>query len=62
MTQEQLAAVFTEWDRRYRANPEEFWSVVRHLTQETADTYGEAASRYFLWLAAEMGYGSTEEG
>jgi len=53
-TQHQVAAAFTEWDRRYRENPERFWSEVRHLLRETPQTYGDSAAPYFLALLAEL--------
>lgn len=54
MTHDQAAAIFTEWDRRYRENPDEFWSSVEHLLQNTPETYGDQAAAYFLILLAEL--------
>jgi hypothetical protein len=53
-TQDAIARAFTEWDRRYRKNPEEFMSQVRHLLKETPRTYGEACAPYFVQLLGEL--------
>ncbi len=53
MKQDYVAA-FAEWDRRWRANPENFWNVVTHLMKETPATYGEACAVYFEALLAEL--------
>jgi hypothetical protein len=45
-----LAAAFTEWDRRYREEPERFMSEVEHLLRETPETYGEACAPYLIAL------------
>lgn len=41
---------FTEWDRRYRANPEQFESEAVHLLRGKPATYGHFASLYFRTL------------
>lgn len=45
-----LQAAFTEWDRRYRENPEQFMNEAARLLNPDEDeyTYGEAAAPYFL--------------
>ena len=48
MTQEQLAMIFEEWDRRYREEPEKFQSEAEHLLKSTAAEYGERAAAYFM--------------
>lgn len=53
-TERELAAAFTEWDRRYREEPERFWSEVRHLTKETPETYGDVAAPYLVKLLREL--------
>lgn len=50
MDEERLAAIFTEWDRRYREEPETFMNEVEHLLRETPESYGQAAAAYFLVL------------
>lgn len=50
VTPEQMAAAFEEWDRRYRANPEEFMSEVARLLGETPESYGAACAAYFAEL------------
>jgi hypothetical protein len=51
---ELLVKVFSEWDRRWRENPQEFTDIVTHLTRETPLTYGQACAPYFLKLASEL--------
>lgn len=55
MNEELLAKVFTEWDRRYRENPELYMDTVTHLLKETPYSYGNACAVYFNKLAREMG-------
>ena len=43
-TEADLAAAFTEWERRYREEPERFQSEAAKLLRETPETYGEAAA------------------
>lgn len=47
-TQGDLAKAFTEWDRRYRNEPERFQSEAEHLLKGTPDTYGEACAPYLI--------------
>ena len=54
-TAEQVAEAFTEWDRRWREEPERFESdCVRLLRGETPEEYGEACSPYFLEILEEI--------
>lgn len=53
VTEDALAAAFTEWDRRYREEPERFMSEATHLLKQTPETYGEAAAPYLLAILAE---------
>jgi hypothetical protein len=53
-TQAQIIATFTEWERRYRENPEQFISEATKLLTETPQTYGEAAAPYFLKILSEI--------
>ena len=53
-TPEQLAAAFTEWERRYREEPERFQSEAEKLLKETPETYGAAAAPYFLQILSEI--------
>ncbi len=55
-----FAAAFTEWDRRYRADPEQFMNEAARLLKEDADTYGAAAAPYFVSILAELATGDTE--
>lgn len=45
-----IAAAFTEWDRRYREDPRGFMSDVEHLLGNTPESYGEASAAYLLLL------------
>lgn len=47
-TMPQLAAAFTEWERRYREEPGRFMSEASKLRKETPDTYGDACARYLV--------------
>lgn len=51
---ERFQAAFTEWDRRYREEPERFQSEAEHLLKETPETYGEAAAPYFIQILEEI--------
>lgn len=53
-TVENLAAAFTEWDRRYREDPEAFESEATHLLKGTPETYGDVAAPYFLKILKEV--------
>lgn len=53
-TAEAIQTAFTEWDRRYRENPEEFISEAYRLLKQDATTYGELATPYFINLLEEM--------
>jgi hypothetical protein len=50
----QFARAFTEWDRRYRENPEDFMGAVAHLLGTTPATYGELCAVYFQKLLNEV--------
>lgn len=52
--QSELAAAFTEWDRRYREEPERFMSEAQHLLRETPQTYGEACAPYLIAILKEL--------
>lgn len=54
VTEETLAAAFTEWDRRYREEPERFMSEATHLLKRTPESYGEACAPYLLMILAEQ--------
>ena len=49
-TEGDLIAAFTEWDRRYREEPERYMSEAEHLLRETPETYGEACAPYLIAL------------
>lgn len=49
-TEAELAAAFTEWDRRYREEPERFQNEAARLLHSDAETYGEEAAPYLIAL------------
>lgn len=49
-TEKELAAAFTEWDRRYREEPDRFMSEASHLLKETPETYGAVCAPYLIAL------------
>lgn len=51
-----VQAALTEWDRRYREDPEAFMNEAARMLNpdETAETYGEAAAPYFLSILEEV--------
>jgi hypothetical protein len=53
-TQENIARAFTEWERRYREEPERFQSEAAKLLKETPESYGEACAPYFLKIIQEV--------
>lgn len=53
-TPEQITAAFTEWDRRYREEPERFMTEAQHLLKETPETYGAACMPYFSKILHEI--------
>lgn len=54
-SQEQLAAAFTEWDRRYREEPERFESdMARIMRGQTEEDYGSEAATYFTELLTDV--------
>lgn len=50
----EIQAAFTEWDRRFREDPEKFMSQATALLKGTPETYGEAATPYFLSILDEL--------
>jgi hypothetical protein len=53
-TLSELAAAFTEWERRYREEPERFQSEAVKLLKETPESYGEACAPYLAAILAEQ--------
>jgi hypothetical protein len=56
VTEEILADAFTEWERRYREEPERFQSESERLAEEPED-YGHGAAPYLLAILAEQSAG-----
>lgn len=54
LNEEKLAHLFTEWDKRYRENPELFMNEVEHLLGNTPYSYGVACAVYFKKLYKEF--------
>jgi hypothetical protein len=48
-----LAAAFSEWDRRYREDPERFATEML-LGSVSTDTYGDLAAAYLLKIVDEQ--------
>lgn len=53
-SEKQICAAFTEWDRRFRENPEQFMSQAESLLKGTPASYGDAATPYFLSILREV--------
>jgi hypothetical protein len=51
---EELSEVFTEWERRYRENPELFFSEQEKLQTHSPESYGEACAPYFAEILMEI--------
>lgn len=54
VTTQSLAAALTEWDRRWREEPDRFMSEAQHLLKETPETYGEIAAPYLMSILQEQ--------
>lgn len=54
ITVNELARAFSEWDRRYREDPEAFLSEASHLLQDTPESYGEEVAPYFVEILNEF--------
>lgn len=54
VSQIDCAKAFTEWERRYREEPERFQSEATKLLRETPETYGDACAPYFFAIVAEI--------
>ena len=50
---ENISRAFTEWDRRFRENPEQFILEAERLLRMTPETYGEAVTPYFEAILVE---------
>ncbi len=57
-TQREIATAFTEWDRRYREEPERFMSEAQHLLKTTPETYGDMAAPYLIQILNEQRSGN----
>lgn len=49
-----MAKAFTEWERRFREEPEAFMSDFHRFTQETPLTLGEQSAEYFALLLSDQ--------
>jgi len=52
-TQTELADAFTEWERRYREDPDRFMSE-EAILEQTPETNGEACALYFIKILDEL--------
>ena len=50
----ELDTAFTEWERRFREEPEKFISDFARYTTTTPATYGKKCTRYFVTLLDEV--------
>lgn len=50
VSEKDLAKAFTEWDRRYREEPERFESEAVHLIRGNPKDYGERCAPYMIGL------------
>ena len=56
-TAEDFVAAFTEWDRRYREEPERFESEAARVLKGTPESYGQACAPYFCSILDELSNG-----
>jgi hypothetical protein len=54
-TQEQLAAAFEEWDRRFREDPDDFANFATTLLTGDSATYGQRCAPYFTSILGDLG-------
>jgi len=54
ITTKEITEVFTEWDRRYREDPEEFENEAVRLLKGNPESYGDACTTYFLFILKEL--------
>ena len=54
VTERQLAEAFTEWDRRYREEPDRFESEAHRLLTSDPETYGQACAPYLIALITDQ--------
>lgn len=47
ITQEEMSAAFTLWDKEYREQPQKFMNTVDHLLRSTPEEYGPSAAVCF---------------
>jgi hypothetical protein len=52
-TPQQIAAAFSEWERRFREEPEKFMTA-EQKADGSLECYGEVCSRYFLKILAAV--------
>ena len=52
-TLKEVKAVFTEWDRQYWANPEDF-QTDEEWKSDTPEEYGDGAGSYFCKLLEKI--------
>ena len=53
-TEAEIAAAFTEWDRRYREDPRAFENEAARLLRGTPESYGESCAPYFISILLEQ--------
>jgi hypothetical protein len=53
MKEKEIAAVFEEWQRQYREDPESF-EKDKETAKKTVSTYGQGAAKTFLRIRKEL--------
>jgi hypothetical protein len=53
ITEKEIEAVFAEWARRWREEPERFQNET-HRLRGSSEGYGEAATEYFIQIWQEL--------
>jgi len=56
LTKAIIQQTFSEWDRRFREDPDSFENIATHLLQGNHLTYGEEAAEYFLEVFRDVVY------
>ena len=54
VTEASLARAFTEWERRYREEPERFQRETERMLRGDAKSYGDQAAPYLLSILDEQ--------
>ena len=61
MSLREMAVAFTEWERRYREDPDRFTSETKKLLTKTPETCGDSCASYFMKLIMDVKSGEVTE-